>query len=319
MAARRGKSQAKRNHQSNDGLPGWAWGVLGLLLGVVLILVVPKYLKTDGKGDGFFRPQPNPDAQPAAVSADEDSVAPEGSAKPARAETAQAKGDKPKNGEGKGDKSKDGTEYDFYTLLPGREVEMSDAELAATEAAEEQRRAAQQRRNAQNAAANPASPATNPDAAQPRTAGTRPTAAPATVSLPKPVDTLAPAPTKPPTQVASATPPPSATTPKPPAIAATQGSGSAPVAAATAASAAAANDNTRYLLQAGAFQASGQAEEMKAKIAMLGLGARVESAEIAGKTVYRVRMGPYGTAGDLAEAKRKLADGGLPGMAIKVQ
>ena len=66
------------------------------------------------------------------------------------------------------------------------------------------------------------------------------------------------------------------------------------------------DDNTRYLLQAGAFQASGQAEELKAKIALLGLGARVESAQIKGKTVYRVRMGPYGTASDLAEAKRKL-------------
>ncbi|MDQ3205821.1 MAG: SPOR domain-containing protein, partial [Pseudomonadota bacterium] len=78
-------------------------------------------------------------------------------------------------------------------------------------------------------------------------------------------------------------------------------------------------DGTRYLLQAGAFQASGQAEELKARIALLGLTARVEGATIKGKTVYRVRMGPYGTASDLAEAKRKLAGGGLPAMAIKVQ
>ena len=310
MAARRGKSQAKRNHQSNDGLPGWVWGVLGLLLGVLLILVVPKYLKSDGKGDGFFRPQPNPDAQPAAVSAEEESVAPEGNAKPARTEAAQAKAGKPD----KGGKPKDGPEYDFYTLLPGREVEMSDAELAATEAAEEQRRAAQQRRAGQTAAAHP-----NPDAAQPRTAAQ--TQAPATANLPKPVDTIAPAPSRPPTQVATATPPSSTVTPKPPTVSATQGGAGTPAAAATTASAAAAavSDNTRYLLQAGAFQASGQAEEMKAKIAMLGLGARVESAQIGDKTVYRVRMGPYGTAGDLADAKRKHADGGLPGMAIKVQ
>ncbi|MGJ7903992.1 SPOR domain-containing protein, partial [Lysobacter sp. 1R34A] len=134
------------------------------------------------------------------------------------------------------------------------------------------------------------------------------------VSLPRPVDTIAAEPTRPaapPVQVASATPPQSSSvTPKPPAVAATQGN---------AKPAAVLNDNTRYLLQAGAFQASGQAEEMKAKIAMLGLGARVESAQISGKTVYRVRMGPYGTASDLADAKRKLADGGLPGMAIKVQ
>ena len=38
-----------------------------------------------------------------------------------------------------------------------------------------------------------------------------------------------------------------------------------------------------------------------------------------GKTVYRVRMGPYSTASELAEAKRKLASGGLPAMAIKVK
>ena len=58
---------------------------------------------------------------------------------------------------------------------------------------------------------------------------------------------------------------------------------------------------------------------MKAKIAMLGLGARVESASIGGKTVYRVRMGPYGTASDLADAKRKLSSGGLAALAIKVR
>ena len=58
---------------------------------------------------------------------------------------------------------------------------------------------------------------------------------------------------------------------------------------------------------------------MKAKIALLGLGARVESAQIGGKTVYRVRMGPYGTASELAEAKRKLGGGGLPALAIKAK
>jgi cell division protein FtsN len=75
----------------------------------------------------------------------------------------------------------------------------------------------------------------------------------------------------------------------------------------------------RYLLQAGAFAASGDAEALKAKIAFLGLSARVESAQIQNKTVYRVRMGPYGTATELAEAKRKLAGGGLPALAIKAK
>ena len=74
MAAKRGKSQAKRNSGGDGSLPGWAWMVLGILLAVVVILVAPKYLKSDG--DGFFRPQPNPDARPAAVSgADDEAIA----------------------------------------------------------------------------------------------------------------------------------------------------------------------------------------------------------------------------------------------------
>ena len=92
-----------------------------------------------------------------------------------------------------------------------------------------------------------------------------------------------------------------------------------PPAANPAATVASADSGARYILQAGAFGASGDAEATKAKIAMLGLSARVESAQINGKTVYRVRMGPYGTASELAEAKQKLASGGLPAMAVKAQ
>ena len=66
MAAKRGKSQARRNSGGDSSLPGWAWMVLGVLLAVVAILVAPKYFKSSG--DGFFRPQPNPDAEPATVS-----------------------------------------------------------------------------------------------------------------------------------------------------------------------------------------------------------------------------------------------------------
>ena len=77
--------------------------------------------------------------------------------------------------------------------------------------------------------------------------------------------------------------------------------------------------STPYVLQAGAFQASGDAEAVKAKIAMLGLNARVESASINGKTMYRVRMGPYATASELADAKSKLSSGGLPAVAVKAK
>ena len=79
-------------------------------------------------------------------------------------------------------------------------------------------------------------------------------------------------------------------------------------------------DGASYVLQAGAFADAGDAESVKARIALLGLGARVEPATVeGGRTVYRVRMGPYDSAAALADAKRKLADGGLPSLAIRAR
>ena len=244
MAARRGKNQARRTSGNgrSSGRPAWVWVVAGVAIGAVVFLAVPDLLKKDGDGFARFGPRANPDAQPAPI-ADSEAIAdtPASGAATAPADAAP--------------------QYDFYTVLPGNEVRMSDAELAASAREEEARRAQDEARRAREALE-----------------GRAPTPATATEA---------------PATVAAAAPAP-----------------------ATAAPAA---DGARYILQAGAFGASGDAEEVKAKIAMLGLGARVESGQAGGKTVYRVRMGPYGSASELAEAKRKLADSGLPAMAIKAQ
>lgn len=290
MAARRGKSQARRNN--DNGTPGWVWLVAGVAIAAVVFLAAPNLFKKDG--DGFLRvgPQPNPDAQPAPV-ADADVDAGVESNKPAT-----PAGAKPEE--------KPATQYDFYTLLPGTEVQMSDAELAASAKAEEQRRAAAARATA---AATPATPATPPTEAQRAQAALegRPLPAPVSESVrqPTPINETASRQA----QVASVTPAPAAAAPKP----------AAAPAATVAATAPAATENVRYILQAGAFGASGDAESTKAKLAMMGLAARVESAQINGNTVYRVRMGPYGTASELAEAKAKLNGTGLQAMAIKAQ
>jgi cell division protein FtsN len=252
MAARRNKSQARRN--SGNGTPGWVWLIAGLVLGAAAFFIVPGLMKKDG--DGFFRPQPNPDALPAQV-VDADDIAPETSTATSQPD---AKAD---------DTAARETQYDFYTLLPGKEVQMSDAELAASARAEQASAA-----RAQKAAAAAATPTD-------------------TTGDPTPIAETPAAPT---------------------AAAATAATAAAPASASTATI-----GEARYILQAGAFGASGDAESTKAKIALLGLSARVESAQIGAKTVYRVRMGPYGSASELAEAKRKLANGGLPAMAIKAQ
>lgn len=78
-------------------------------------------------------------------------------------------------------------------------------------------------------------------------------------------------------------------------------------------------DGVRYLLQAGAFRSSADADALKARIALTGEVARVESAEIQGGTIYRVRLGPYPNAASLASAKQALGSHGIEAMAIKAQ
>ena len=114
MAAKRGKSQARRNNGNSAGLPGWAWLVLGVVLTIGVVLVAPKYLKT-GDGDGFFRPRPIPmrNRQPTSDSDDEST--------PATPTTTR----QPPAPATKSDATPKPTQYDFYTLLPGEEVAMS--------------------------------------------------------------------------------------------------------------------------------------------------------------------------------------------------
>jgi cell division protein FtsN len=78
-------------------------------------------------------------------------------------------------------------------------------------------------------------------------------------------------------------------------------------------------DGPRYLIQAGAFRSSSDAEALKARIALTGEVARVESAEIQGGTIYRVRLGPYPNASKLAAAKQALGSHGIEAVAIRAQ
>jgi len=210
MAAKRSKNQARRNGGSG-GIPGWMWLLVGLLLGALVFGYL--FLKDKWATGDSTLPTPNAQAQ-APASSGNDPVVPEVPEKP-----------KPK--------------YDFYTLLPEKEVVIPDAELDAQARAEK----------------------TKPPVATPATStpGTTATAS---------ADPQAPA---------------------------------------------AGSDSARYLIQAGAFRGNDEAEALKARIALTGEIARVETAQINGNTVYRVRMGPYPNASSLAAAKQALVSHGISG------
>lgn len=210
MAAKKSRQATRGKH--GKPLPAWVWMAVGMVFGIGLMLVVV------GKDwTGMFNRQsvPRPDPQ---------AVAPGETDSPLVPATVDA--NKPKR-----------PTYDFYQVLPEKEVVIPDAELSARARAEQAAKTAQTQ---------------------------KPTTAPTPVTTP---------------------------------------------AASTAAS--------RYMLQAGSFPDSKSADEVKAKLALLGFSAQVQSVTVDGKTWNRVRMGPYPSASDLEVAKRTLTDNGVKVIAMK--
>jgi len=75
----------------------------------------------------------------------------------------------------------------------------------------------------------------------------------------------------------------------------------------------------KYYLQAGSFRDTGDAENLKAKIAMLGIKAYVQSANLSEKGMWhRVRVGPFTKINALNKARSSLLQGGVKANLIKV-
>ena len=73
----------------------------------------------------------------------------------------------------------------------------------------------------------------------------------------------------------------------------------------------------RYVLLAGSYGDPKAADEAKAKLALLGVVAKVQSITINGKTWNRVMVGPYANASDTEAAKKSLADNGVKAIPMK--
>jgi len=84
------------------------------------------------------------------------------------------------------------------------------------------------------------------------------------------------------------------------------------------ASAAGASDAFGYQVQAGAFARSEDAEQQRAKLAMMGLEAKLTEREQSGHTVYRVRIGPFDKKSDADAIKDKLAESGIESALVRV-
>lgn len=73
----------------------------------------------------------------------------------------------------------------------------------------------------------------------------------------------------------------------------------------------------RYLLQAGSFRNSGDADALKAKLTLLGMHASVQAVNVNGTEYFRVRVGPYADLREVDAAKRALEGNGINAIALR--
>ena len=75
----------------------------------------------------------------------------------------------------------------------------------------------------------------------------------------------------------------------------------------------------RYMLQAASFPTLGDADHLKARLALHGFEARIQKVSIQGRGIYyRLRLGPYATRATLNRADSQLARLGVHALRLEV-
>ncbi len=75
-----------------------------------------------------------------------------------------------------------------------------------------------------------------------------------------------------------------------------------------------------YYLQVGAFQTEQEADNMKAKLALLGIESLIQTANVPDKGIWhRVRVGPFSDVSQIDKAKTDLSQNGFKADLIKVK
>lgn len=78
-------------------------------------------------------------------------------------------------------------------------------------------------------------------------------------------------------------------------------------------------DPFSYFIQAGAFRTAEDAEQQRARLVLLGVQAKVSEREQSGRTVYRVRLGPFDRKEDADAAKARLDNNSIETALVRVQ
>ena len=74
-----------------------------------------------------------------------------------------------------------------------------------------------------------------------------------------------------------------------------------------------------YFVQAGAFTRAEDAEQQRAKLAMMGIESKVTEREQAGRTVLRVRAGPFDTRDEADALQVRLSNAAIDARLVRVE
>ncbi len=78
-------------------------------------------------------------------------------------------------------------------------------------------------------------------------------------------------------------------------------------------------DSLSYQVQAGAYGSQAEAEQQRAKLAMMGLEPHIQEREVNGRTMYRVRIGPFAQREQADELRVKLQAAGIDSALVRIQ
>lgn len=73
-----------------------------------------------------------------------------------------------------------------------------------------------------------------------------------------------------------------------------------------------------YVLQVGAYSTQEDAERQRAKVALTGQEAHIDQRVVNGRTLYRVRVGPFSSAQQAEKTQKLLSDNGIQTALVRV-
>lgn len=79
------------------------------------------------------------------------------------------------------------------------------------------------------------------------------------------------------------------------------------------------DDKWIYYLQAGAFRETTDAENTRAKLALMGVEAKISERQSETGVLYRVRVGPFAQIDAMNRVRSKLSDNGVDAAVVRIQ